>query len=119
MKRRFTLTLFSALTSASTFWYEAQAAASCPEATFDQVKSALSGNGEVELVFFASWCASCKEHLTETHAKNVVFIAAFDEQKRAEKVLDSFQVTSRCFTSDDSASTLSVRSLPAKLKYRF
>lgn len=98
---------------------EARAAASCPEATFEQVKSALSGAGDVELVFFASWCASCKDHLLESHGKNVVFIAAFDEQKRAEKVLDSFQVTGRCFTVDNTADALSVRALPAKVIYQF
>jgi len=119
LKRTFVLSLVYTLTFASSFSQTAEAAASCPEATFDQIKSAMAGSGDVELVFFASWCASCKEHLTEKHAKNVVFIAAFDEQKRAEKVLDSFQVTSRCFTSDDTASALSVRSLPAKSQIRF
>lgn len=119
MKRSLILSFVYTLTLTWSFRHKAEAAASCPEATFDQIKSALSGSGDVELVFFASWCASCKDHLTEKHAKNVVFIAAFDEQKRAEKVLDSFHVTSRCFTSDDTASALSVRSLPAKSQFRF
>ncbi len=42
----------------------------------------------VQLVFFASWCLSCKEHLEALKsAKNTFFIATFDRKDKAEDVL--------------------------------
>ncbi|MGE0174946.1 MAG: TlpA family protein disulfide reductase [Oligoflexales bacterium] len=88
-------------------------AASCPRVSFEQLKAATRDLGKVKLVFFASWCVSCKPHLLEPHDKKTVFVAAFDEEQRAEKVLKAFSVEGLCFTSDDTAQKLGVTALPA------
>jgi hypothetical protein len=92
---------------------------SCPQVTYAQLKSELKDKGEVNVIFFASWCVSCKPHLTRSHPDNTVFVVAFDEQERAEKTLNSFSVKQRCFTSDDTAKALGVRSLPATKSHKF
>ena len=94
-------------------------AAVCENATFDELKSKLKGKGELNLVFFASWCISCKPHLQAQHDSNVVFIAAFDEKPRAEKVLSSFGLTNPCFIGDDITNSLGIRGVPASKKIVF
>ena len=79
----------------------------------------LKDKGDMNVIFFASWCIGCKPHLTRSHPDNTVFVVAFDEQERAEKTLNSFSVNQRCFTSDDTAKALGVRSLPATKSYKF
>ena len=92
---------------------------SCPTVTFEQLKAELKDRGDINIIFFASWCVGCKPHLTRSHEDNTVFVVAFDEQERAEKTLSSFSVKQRCFTSDDTAKALGVRSLPATKSHRF
>lgn len=94
-------------------------AATCPQATFEELSKALAGSGDTKIIFFASWCSSCKEHLEKPQAANTIFVAAFDEPLRAEKVLQSFNVSNRCFWSDDVARHFNVRSLPATRSHVF
>lgn len=91
----------------------------CPKTSFEDLKSRLKGRGEISIVFFASWCVSCKPHLEQKHGEDTVFVAVFDEQERAEKVLRSFSVERLCFTSDGIGEALEVRSLPATRKISF
>jgi hypothetical protein len=94
-------------------------AAECPLITYDDLKTKLKGRGETEVIFFASWCASCIPHLKEKHTANTILVVAFDEKLRAEKVLNSFSVGTTCFTSESAAEQLGVRSLPAKVLVKF
>lgn len=43
-----------------------------------------------KIIFFASWCKNCKEHLTKANLSSSIFVAAFDERTRAEKVMNAF-----------------------------
>jgi hypothetical protein len=101
------------------FFADTLHATSCPVAGSDAIKHKLKGKGLTNVVFFASWCAGCKPHLEAKSEANTIYIATFDEQKRAEKVLDSFKVEGICFTSDEFAEELGVRSLPAKQSIAF
>lgn len=73
----------------------------------------------MQLIFFASWCASCIPHLKEQHGKDTIFIAAFDEKTKAEKVLDYFKVGNDCYMGDEIAKELKIQSLPAVSKQNF
>ncbi len=99
--------------------YTLAAGLSCPPVTFEQLKLELKDKGDMNVIFFASWCVSCKPQLTRSHTDNTVFVVAFDEQERGEKTLNSFSVKQRCFTSDDTAKALGVRSLPATKSFKF
>ena len=94
-------------------------AGSCPPATFQEISQTLKGAGETKLVFFASWCSSCKQHMENPDPEHTVFVAVFDEQARAEHILKSYSVKSRCFYSDDTAKFFDVRSLPAVKSHIF
>ena len=78
-----------------------------------QIAENLKNRGDANVIFFASWCASCKPHLEAKYDDATVFVAVFDEQKRAEKVLNALKIEGICFTSDEFARDLGVRSLPA------
>ena len=86
-------------------------AVTCPPITFEGLKERFAGRS-VHLIFFASWCASCQSHLAE-YPKNAVFIATFDEQRRAEAVINHFGVDAPCFTDVDIASHYGIKAVPA------
>lgn len=74
------------------------------------------------LVFFASWCQSCVESIKGADLSKDVFIAVFDEKKKAESAL-SFVLKEKsqkaiCFFDKDSelAKLHDVTNLPAAVK---
>ncbi len=73
--------------------------------------------GNVTLVFFASWCAACKEHLTETPRGPTLLIGVFDKRERLEEVVQTLGVKTECYTDDGVADELGVSALPAKRSY--
>jgi hypothetical protein len=75
-----------------------------------------------ELVFFASWCRSCKPHI-ENLQPDQVLIASFDEQVAAEKVvrlLSKGGQQPRCLWDEGNeiAEHYGVKGLPASRKVR-
>ena len=96
-----------------------QAGAVCTPADAGTLRLALKDKAETELIFFASWCASCKKHLIEARSSDVL-IAVFDEQAAAEKVVTQFAPlpSRRCYWDSDGtiATAYEVKGLPAQRK---
>ncbi|MBI3295932.1 MAG: hypothetical protein HYZ71_14495 [Deltaproteobacteria bacterium] len=99
------------LTLAAPVW-----AASCPPITWDDLKDRLTGK-DAHLIFFASWCMNCQDHLAK-YPKNAVFIATFDEQRRAEQIIAHFRVKAPCYTDIDVARHFGIRAVPADRDFR-
>ncbi|MFK7873699.1 MAG: TlpA family protein disulfide reductase [Oligoflexales bacterium] len=72
-----------------------------------------------EVVFFASWCASCKPHLIQATSPRSVVIATYDTRQEAERVLDflGIQSTIPCFIDHDGKlrEKFKIQSLPRKI----
>lgn len=99
--------------AAATVFISATAAADCESlapAGLDTL--AAKKGGELELIFFASWCWSCREHLTQKHGPNTILIGAFDKKERLEATLKALGVTTPCFADDGVADALGVSELP-------
>ena len=93
-------------------------ALACAGTTAEQLQKKLQAEPVEQLVFFASWCLSCRIHLRPDLLKTSYFIAVFDEQKAADQafktVLGATNL-SRCLWDQDGsiAEFYSVKSLPA------
>ncbi|WP_141734547.1 TlpA family protein disulfide reductase [Oligoflexus tunisiensis] len=78
----------------------------CAGLTAAQLKDRLQKETVTQLVFFASWCASCKKHLKPESASTSLFIAVFDEQPAAQKAYTAFMGTehqARCVWDQDGS----------------
>ena len=73
--------------------------------------------GKVKLVFFASWCAACKEHLTAKPQGPTLLVGVFDKRERLEEVVQALGVKTECYTDDGVADALGVSALPATRDY--
>lgn len=98
-----------------------EVALGCQAMNLEQLKQKLGKEPAEELVFFASWCASCKKHLTEDRAAKSYFVAAFDEQPSALKAYAKFlgeKNLGRCIWDADGsiAEGYQVKALPALVK---
>ena len=91
----------------------------CKEADWNRVKELQKGNGPTDVVFFASWCSSCKEHLKTEYKTNVIFISLFDEKNDSERVLKHFKPNATCYFSDDIEKELKIKSLPKTIQVTF
>ena len=93
------------------------AAELCPAADIGSLQLALKDKAAAEVNFFASWCASCKKHLSAATSSDV-FIAVFDEKAAAEKVVAHVarEPLPRCFWDQDGsiAKAYDVKGLPAQ-----
>jgi hypothetical protein len=85
----------------------------CPKATMADMERELLEKGEFEIVFFASWCASCVENLKTKTTHRRIFVASFDEVEAAAKVAAKFGFADACRFDSDIASHFGVKSLPA------
>ena len=91
--------------------------AGCSKVDKESFLKVIKAKGIKRLVFFASWCSSCAQHLDQ-HRLDAAWVASFDSQERAEAVLAHMKKsghTPECFwDSDDSiAKHFEVKSLPA------
>ena len=91
----------------------------CPEIDLAGLNKRMAGKGEIKILFFASWCGSCIDHLKKPQDEKTIFVAVFDEKIEAEKVLEAFKVKNDCFTSETLADELKVRELPAERRITF
>ena len=91
----------------------------CKEADWKLVNELQKGKGATDVVFFASWCSSCKEHLKKEYKENVIFISLFDEKKDSERVLKHFKPNATCYFSVEIEKELKIKSLPRTLKVAF
>ncbi len=95
----------------------ASAASICPVTTAADFKKAIADKGASEIVFFASWCLACKEHIQKAGDKTV-FVAVFDDEEKAEKAFTAVGGKDSCYfdKSGDIAKQYDVTGLPAKVK---
>lgn len=96
----------------------ASSALACAPMDKSQLQQRLIEKPAEQLVFFASWCSSCKEHMREDWAAKSYFLAVFDEQAAAEKAFRAFvgeKNLDRCIWDKDGsiAAFYGVKSLPA------
>jgi hypothetical protein len=92
-------------------------ALACVAMDAQQLQAELHIEPAEQLVFFASWCATCKKHMTEEILAKSYFIAVFDEQSAADKAYRSFLGESkleRCIWDRDGsiAKAYGVKSVP-------
>ena len=67
---------------------------------FETQVSKLSAS---KLVFFASWCPPCKEHLLAYKDKDVILIASFDVKENADSALKALSMQDKkCFFDQKS-----------------
>jgi len=89
------------------------AAAQCPRlAPKDLPALATARGGQLELVFFASWCTACKAHLTAHHSGHTVLIGSFDKAERLEQVIRVLKPNAPCYLDDGITAALGIASLP-------
>lgn len=98
-------------------------ALACEAMTNLQFQERLKQEQATQLVFFASWCASCKKHMKTDQLESSYFIASFDEQPAAQKAFSAFlgdAAMKRCiFDQDGSISAAyGVKSLPKVLSLK-
>lgn len=88
-------------------------ATTCPVVTPKDLPQYLRRTGDTKIVFFASWCADCRDSLAVSHPDGTLFISAFDEKAAAEKVINRFRPSAACFTGDGIAEHYRIKYLPA------
>lgn len=54
----------------------------CKDLTKNSISS-LKDNEDLHVIFFASWCPGCRDHMTAKHKKNTILINIWDTPKRA------------------------------------
>lgn len=96
-------------------------ALACAPMTLAQFQEQLKKEPAEELIFFASWCASCKKHLVPEQVAKSYFIATFDEEAAATKAFTAFlgkDALKRCIFDQDGsiAAAHGIKSLPAVSK---
>lgn len=89
--------------------------AQCRDLPDQEVESWLGSQDR--LVFFASWCLSCKPHLEEVQAQpdGVGFVVAFDELESASRALKSFGIGAACVKNLQLLERFDVFALPRKV----
>jgi len=97
---------------------------SCPALSMSTLEKEFPKDGKRKLIFFASWCSSCVDHLKndgsskkESADQNKVYIAAFDEKDAAEKVINKFKVSSPCYIDDGVVDALKVQGVPFEMTW--
>lgn len=112
--------MLAALLLATATATSAKPAPTCPPMSLAALEGSLKGKGETKVVFFASWCATCKDSLEKSYPDGTVFVAAFDERDAAEAVASRYKLAHVCYTDEGSiAKGLGVTGLPAVKDVRF
>lgn len=76
----------------------------------------MASEGHItSVIFFASWCPSCREHLVHSNPKKDLLIATFDEKKQAEKALVALNTSTPCLLDDGIAKELKILDVPFTL----
>jgi hypothetical protein len=96
----------------------AQGAVSCPPLDHNALTAKLAAGGPTPVVFFATWCAPCGEHLRRGLPADAWILGVFDERERVERALARLGLARRCAMADDTAVRLGLRHLPARYTVR-
>jgi hypothetical protein len=86
----------------------------CPAISSEALIRDVEEAGDIELIFFASWCSSCAENLAKGPSHRHLYVAAFDEPGLADEVARKFGLGKACRFDTDVAKRLGVSSLPAR-----
>jgi hypothetical protein len=95
----------------------------CRAVNLKEFREALA-HGPDRAVFFASWCSSCSQFITQDRIANTAFVAIADDKARAEKVLGTYlkdrAAAATCFFDKDEsiAKAFGVRNLPFEKSLR-
>ena len=93
-------------------------AAACPKLNRAGLMQLLKTRKHAKVVFFASWCESCRPHLQASDPKHDLAIALYDDPKPASRALRSLNVQTPCYTDDGIAKSLQIESLPAAFAWQ-
>ena len=81
-------------------------------------------DGDLDIVFFASWCSSCQKHIKEANLKNTIFINIFDEENNGNEglqfLLGSNYEKAVCILDHNEkwSQQFKVKNLPYKTTYK-
>jgi hypothetical protein len=91
----------------------------CNDSSLEIFKKDLEARNIKRLVFFASWCLSCKKHILESNVDSTLFIVAYDNKERALSALNGLfsperrtRVQCQLDSSEDIIGYFNVKSLP-------
>ncbi len=100
--------------------WPARAYGNCPILKPEGLRDLLGKNESVRLVFFSSWCGSCREHLTAIRQdeKQTYFIGTFDSQERVTQAVQTLRKSLvRCYWDQEHkvAKFLGISEVPVEL----
>lgn len=93
----------------------------CLPLTFKALEQKLAADfakQEIEVIFFASWCVSCKQSFLESNPGKRIFIASFDHASDADLVIKRFKIHDPCYMDDGITTALKVKSLPNRMRWK-
>ncbi|HET6345497.1 MAG TPA: hypothetical protein VFH51_11240 [Myxococcota bacterium] len=90
----------------------------CPPLDHASLTARLGAEGPTTVVFFATWCAPCGEHLRRGLPAGAWILGVFDERERVERALGRLGIARRCAMADDTATRLGLKHLPARYTVR-
>lgn len=88
---------------------------SCEIGGMSHLAKMIAQRQPTKLIFFASWCPACREHLLQSNPAKNILIAAFDEKEQAEKALAALKISTPCLLDDGIAKELKVIDVPFAL----
>ncbi len=90
----------------------------CRKMKIDEWQNSIALKKNPPIIFFASWCSSCEEKLekfSKLKAKEIYFIAVFDQFKQSEIVAKKYGLLHCIVDEDESiARYYKIKSLPAQ-----
>ena len=86
--------------------------ARCPAMESEEFARYVVSSGAKRVIFFASWCISCREHL-QSAGKEDIIVGVFDEANRIERLAEKLKTDAPCVQGDGIAKSYGVTSLPA------
>ena len=86
--------------------------ARCPAMESEELARYAASSGATRIIFFASWCSSCREHL-KSAGKGDILVGVFDEVDRLERLAGKLNADVPCVRGDGIAKSYGVTSLPA------
>ena len=79
---------------------------------------AKASKGNLDLIFFASWCESCVGKIKDAKgSKNTLLVGLYDEQSKLDEAYQFLKPGMRCIVGTESyVKTFKVTSLPHSVK---
>lgn len=84
----------------------------CEAGGMNRLKKIAAEGHTTSVIFFASWCPSCREHLEHSNPEKDLLIATFDEKNQAERALAALKISTPCLLDDGIAKELKILDVP-------